>query len=312
MAIHAAAAALMIKGAAPRGFETSILMPPDCEEHELRRLVRLMDEACGTYGAEIVGGHTECTPAVREIILTVTAFGLTAGDRGHEESAKPAGREAPEGAGSAPCQWGGSSGEAGLRGCVGADLSRAGRARAGDEIIMTKWAGLYGTAVIANRSFDALSRRHNPDFICETKRYMGQISVKKEIETARRMGVTAMYAVDSGGVFGALWEFAAASKVGLSVDLKKIPIRQQTVEICNDFNIHPYMLSGYGAMLLSAPNGGPVVEALGREGIRAAVIGRFNESNDRIVSVDGEYRYLEPPRGSELWKYKAALTYELE
>ena len=42
--------------------------------------------------------------------------------------------------------------------------------------------------------------------------------------------VFAMHDVTEGGIFGALWEMAEASGVGLEIDVKKIPIRQETVE----------------------------------------------------------------------------------
>ena len=50
-----------------------------------------------------------------------------------------------------------------------------------------------------------------------------------------------MHDVTEGGIFGALWEMAEASGVGLEIDLKKIPIRQETVEVCEFF----YICSNY-------------------------------------------------------------------
>ena len=42
-----------------------------------------------------------------------------------------------------------------------------------------------------------------------------------------------MHDVTEGGIFGALWEIGAAFKVGLEVDLQKILLKQETVEIAN-------------------------------------------------------------------------------
>ena len=41
--------------------------------------------------------------------------------------------------------------------------------------------------------------------------------------------VISIHDVREGGIFAALWEMAAAKNVGLSVDLKNIPIRQHTI-----------------------------------------------------------------------------------
>ena len=67
------------------------------------------------------------------------------------------------------------------------------------------------------------------------------ISVQSEAAVAVTSGVSAMHDVTEGGIFGALWEMAEASGVGLEIDLKKIPIRQETVEVCEFFGVNPYL-----------------------------------------------------------------------
>lgn len=277
VAVHVMAAALSIKNAIPASLELVILMPPDTEEGSLRQLVKLVDGTCASYGMEVIGGHTECTPAVNELTIVVTAFGFLPEDDLKVNNISLA-----------------TSGK-------GITLKTA---KAGDDIVMTKWAGLYGTAVIAGRKFDQLSKRYYPDFINETKDYLDFVSMAKDIEIAKQFDISVLYGIAGSGIFGALWEVAVAGKVGLFVDLKKIPLKQQTVEICNYYDINPYMLSGYGSMLIGTPNGSRLVEALQSAGIPAAVIGSFNDSNDRIIVTDDEVRYLEPPRGSELWRFR--------
>ena len=74
---------------------------------------------------------------------------------------------------------------------------------------------------------------------------------------------------------------AEASGVGLDIDLKKIPIRQETVEICEYFDINPYELISSGCMLMAAPDGNGLVMALERAGSPATIIGKATEGNDR-------------------------------
>ena len=45
------------------------------------------------------------------------------------------------------------------------------------------------------------------------------------------------------------------SGVGLEIDLKKIPIRQETIEICEFFDLNPYKLLSGGSLLLAAADG---------------------------------------------------------
>ena len=119
---------------------------------------------------------------------------------------------------------------------------------------------------------------------------------------AAEAGVHAMHDVTEGGIFGALWEIGEASDVGITADLRKIPIKQETVEICEVFGINPYMLISSGSMLIGCLHGNELVEKLAKKGISAAVIGRATESNDRVVINGEETRYLEPAVSDELYK----------
>ena len=99
-----------------------------------------------------------------------------------------------------------------------------------------------------------------------------------------------------------LMEMAEASGVGLDIDLKKIPIRQETIEICEVYDINPYLLISSGAMLIGTDHGSRLVEELTRAGIHASVIGYAVEGRDRIVRNGDEKRFLEPPKTDELYK----------
>jgi len=85
-------------------------------------------------------------------------------------------------------------------------------------------------------------------------------------------------------------------------DLRKIPIRQETVEICEVFDINPYMLISSGSMLIGCANGNLLVERLAEKGIPAAVIGRATEGKGRIVVNGEDTRYLGPAVSDELYK----------
>ena len=139
-------------------------------------------------------------------------------------------------------------------------------------------------------------------FIEDAKAFAGLLSVAPEAACAGKSGVSAMHAVSEGGIFGALWELADCAGVGLSVDLKKIPVRQETIEISEFFHINPYeMLSG-GSLLLVTDHGLELVDLLGKEHIPAAVIGRTTAGNDRVLTSNEEIRYLEPPKMDEIYK----------
>ena len=111
-----------------------------------------------------------------------------------------------------------------------------------------------------------------------------------------------MHDITEGGVFGALWEMGSGSGVGLDIDLKSIPIRQETVEVCEALGLNPYILMSSGSMLISAKDGHGLVRELSKAGIHAAVVGKATQGNDRILRNGEDTRYLDKPQSDELYK----------
>ena len=169
-------------------------------------------------------------------------------------------------------------------------------------MIVTKWVGLEGTSIIAKEREEELLTRY-PETLVETaKNFDAYLSVLPEAAVAVESGVSAMHDVTEGGIFGALWEMAESAGVGLEIDLKKIPIRQETVEVCEFFDVNPYELISSGSMLMAASDGNGLVRALTAANIPAVCIGKVTEGNDRVLLSGEERRFLEPPKVDELYK----------
>ena len=117
-AVHITANDLATAGAEPIGILSSIILPPETEEQDLRRIMSELEQACDELQIEILGGHTEVSDAVNRPVITVTGVGKVA--RG--------------------------------------DLLSTGGMRPGDELVMTKWAGLEGSAIIAAEKRDVLEQ----------------------------------------------------------------------------------------------------------------------------------------------------------
>ena len=90
--------------------------------------------------------------------------------------------------------------------------------------------------------------------------------------------------------------------MGLDIDLKSIPIRQETVEVCEALGLNPYILMSSGSMLISTRDGHGLVRELSKAGIHAAVVGKATQGNDRILRNGEDTRYLDKPQSDELYK----------
>lgn len=176
------------------------------------------------------------------------------------------------------------------------------KASPGQDIVLSKWIGLEGTALLSARHRERLSARYPLHMLEEAGGFKQLLSILPEAATAVKSNVGAMHDVSGGGIFAALWELAESAGVGLTVDLKKIPIRQETVEVCEFFGVSPYELLSGGSLLMTADKGEQLVHALEVAGIPAAVVGTVTEGKDRIVINEDEIRFLERPKRDEMNK----------
>ena len=262
LAIQITANDLASAGAEPIGVMLTILLPDGTREIALKRIMEQMECACREAKMQILGGHTEVTAVVNQPVVNVAGV---------------------------------------AKAKKGSLISTAG-ARAGMDIVVSKWVGIEGTMIFAKEKEAELKEHFPADFVDTAIGFDRYLSVVPEAAVAVKSGVAAMHDVTEGGLFGALWEMAEASGVGLEIDLKKIPIRQETVEICEYFDVNPYGLISSGMMLMASEDGNALVHALAEANIPATVIGKATEGNDRVIVRDEERRFLEPPKTDELYK----------
>lgn len=97
------------------------------------------------------------------------------------------------------------------------------------------------------------------------------------------------------GIFGGLWEFEEIHGHGLSIDLSKISIRQEVIEICEQLNVNPYTYPSQGAWLIRSDRAYELKDYFERNNIQAEVIGYETKDNDRVIINEDEKRFLTPP-----------------
>ena len=245
-------------GAGPIGIELALLVPTTENEAVLRETVRAIDAVCEEAGIVVLGGHTQVSRAVKNIVVTVTAIG-----EAYEQALK---------------------------------------ATPGMDVIVTGYVGLEGTAILANEKRAELETRFSKAFIDKSAAYIDHISTAMEAASAIGAGVAAIHDASQGGIFGALWDMAEASGIGLDIDLKKLPIRQDTIEISEFFDINPYKLLSGGSLIIIAADGTRVLRELEKTGKKAVIVGATTDSNDRVLISGEERRFLETAQTDEIYK----------
>lgn len=251
---------LAVSGAQPISVLLNLILPEEIFESDIKEYMKEAEAVCRECNIQISGGHTEVSDKVKETLVTVTGIG-----KAEKESARTAKDVKP-----------------------------------GQDIVLSKWIGLEGTAVLAAQKEKELSGRYPAYLIEEAKGYEKYLPILPEAAIAAKSGAHAMHDASSGGIFSALWEIAEGVGVGLDIDLKKLPIKQETIEICEFLNANPYELLSGGCLIMTADNGFDLVNALNQEGIPAALVGKITEGHDRIVRNEDEKRFLERPKTDEI------------
>jgi hydrogenase expression/formation protein HypE len=259
--VHVSCNDLATTGAEPVGLLITLLLAEATAEADLDRIVREAGAAARAIGVEIVGGHTEVTPGIDHSIVVVTAIGRAPRDR---------------------------------------YISAAG-GRPGDALVLTKSAGIEGTAILAADLASRVRGTVDEATLARARSFIDRISVVTDGRIGARCGATAMHDVTEGGVLTGAWELADASKCGVRLDADGVPVAPETQAICAALGADPLALISSGAMLIAIPNPPPLQAELAAAGIGSAVIGVLTE-HGRVAIRDGRTADLVPPDRDELWR----------
>lgn len=247
-------------GGEPVGIIVSAILPDKILESVVQRLSGEMERACKSMNLQIAGGNTMITKGVNKPVLNITVVGKKEQIL-HEEFHQY---------------------------------------KAGLDLIMTKWAGVAGTSILAGKEQEKLESRL-PSYIVENgKNLKNDISVLPESRVAMSVGVQGMHDISRGGVFSALWELAEKGNIGIEVDLKKIPMRQETIEICEVLGANPYELYGAGSLLMVSDKGNEIIHELEKLEIPATIIGKTTEENGKVLLNGEEVRFLDRPKNDSI------------
>lgn len=253
-------------GVEPAFFFSCIMLPENSDSKTVETISAQMNLAAKELGIAIVGGHCESTPGLANPIVVGCIMGLT-------EKGK---------------------------------YVTAGGAKAGDKLILTKSAGIEGTAILASDREEQLKKVFNSTILESAKRFYNQISIVKDALTAYRAGgVNAMHDPTEGGILNGIHEMADAAGLGARIFEEKIVVEPETVKICRFYEIDPLQLISSGALLIAAEQkaANDIVDNLCHEHIYADVIGEFNPNLNKrlLVHKDGSVEMLPRPISDHLW-----------
>ncbi len=261
LAVHVSCNDLATSGAEPVALLLTLLLREGTSPEELETIMREAGQTASQIGVEIAGGHTEVTPGTDHTIAVVTAVGRVR---------------------------------------KGQVISAAG-ARPGSHVLMTKTAGVEGTAILAMDLATVMRDRVGDAVLARAQRFLDRISVVPEGLAAARVGASAMHDVTEGGVLGGAWELAEAAGIGIDVWTDAVPVAAETQAICAVLGLDPLRLIGSGAMLIATDDVQRVRDAVAGAGVECTEIGVMT-AQDRAAIRGSRREPLFAPQGDELWR----------
>ena len=267
LAVHVNANDVATCGARPQWFFCTMLLPEGADEALLKKIMEDMDRAAQELGVAIVGGHSETTPGLSRPILVGFMVGETAKN----------------------------------------SYVTTGGAQVGDALILTKTAGLEGTAVLTADLAEVLRGKIDEKMLARAQRFLNSISVVEEAMKAIEVGgVHSMHDPTEGGVLNGVWEMAEAAGKGVTIYKERIRVAPETKAICEAFEIDPLKTMGSGALLIAAEQGKAkeIVSSLKEINVEASIIGEVTpiEEGRWIICIDGRKEELLPQDQDHVYK----------
>lgn len=254
-------------GVNPAFLFSCILLPEHASKETVQEICIQMDKAARKLGISIAGGHCEVTRGLTSPAVVGCIIGITA---------------------------------------KGSYVTAAG-ARSDDILILTKSAGIEGTAILASDRRQQLEKELDKSLLRNARQFYNRISIVKEaVEAFKSGGVHAMHDPTEGGIAGAIHEMADASNLGVSILKEKIRVEPETAEICEFYRIDPLQLIASGSLLIAAEpaSAEKILRTLRKIRINAEIIGQFLPSTQKrlIKSQKGGTNLLPRPVTDQLWQ----------
>lgn len=183
-------------------------------------------------------------------------------------------------------------------------------AKPGNAIIVTKECALTASSILAMSFPETVKNKAGAETYYKGCELFYQTTSLADGLTAamlqeNKRDITAMHDVTEGGVLGAVYEMAAASNCGVTIQTQKLPIGNVQQNICNVFGIDPLFVVGAGSMIIAAEDAAKenVLKRLQQKNIQATIVGYFTDEPEKknLITSNGETSLLMHPGTDAYW-----------
>lgn len=290
----------------PNMVSIAITLPKEYDEEKLKDIARLCDRMAKENDLAISGGSTVVSDKVTDVIVSFTVFDGAVSNQSDDnldfDSANA------------------------LKNKILQNKKEA-KSRIDEDIyiLITAYTGIEGTAYLYDNYKEKIHEVLGNSLDGSYEKFKSWMNVRDHVETIvevlkseikaendiknenfdknrinNRINLFYIDNLGTGGIYEGLSNLASFLNCGFEVDLKEIPIRQETVEACNIMDVNPYMMRSAGSVVFAASNPDDYIKELEDKGIPVSIIGKLSKNKDKIIMIDDEKKYVEPFKGDVL------------
>ncbi|MCX5774474.1 MAG: AIR synthase related protein [Fusobacteria bacterium] len=234
-AFHVNCNDIIASGGKPVALLVTILAPSNSTLNEIHEVMDEIYCEAEKYGVDIIGGHTEFTDAVNQLIVSCTAIG---------ESPKKI-------------------------------LPLSKNFKKGDIIYVTKTLGIEWTLIKILDEYEAVKSVLSENEYLEGLRLIDNLTVIPEGEILSNYAVSSMHDITEGGVMGALGEMFQESLLNFEVyeeNFNMLEITKKLIEYYSE-KIETVISSGSLIFMCSEQQGYEIEKAFNHANIKLTAIG---------------------------------------
>ncbi|MCR5595597.1 MAG: hypothetical protein K6G12_07100 [Lachnospiraceae bacterium] len=261
----------------PDSVIVGVTMPETFEEPMLRSFISFLTKVCGKWELGIKDVFVRTSAAVNRIQFVFTAsYDISTEDISNT-----------------------------------ADISVTAKSNSYDgfDLVITGYAGAFGGRLLTERNLSSLSQRFSINYLDKARTVAcgdrcDMLNILDVISTQAATDRPRIFSAGEGGIYAALWNLGESLGCGMNVYQKKIPVYQETIEICNHLDVDPYKLESAGCLVFAVSDGPEFCKALEQKGIDSSHIGCLTRDLKRVIINGGEERFLNLPDMDELYRKK--------
>ncbi len=154
------------------------------------------------------------------------------------------------------------------------------------EILICGYPALAGSVLLTQYYEEELKKVFPMHFVRQTLDWERSIDNDKKTleELVSSLKDVYVYQMGEGGLNKAMYQLGKDSGIGFTIFHEDIPVRQESIEVCEHFDLDPWSLFSSGSVLIVSEHSRELMERIKSLGIVVNRVGYMTAGKDKFIS----------------------------